>query len=294
VALTIAGSDSGGGAGLQADLKIFAAMGVHGYSTVTGVTAQNSRKIERMAAMAPALVAAQIEAVAAERRPDAIKTGALFNAAIVRSIVRTIERLDLPAPIVDPVLVATSGRSLLDSAGEAALRERLIPIAALVTPNLPEAQRLSGIVIDSEDALREAAIAIHRSGARAVLIKGGHPIGGSSRDSDRAKARGEVVDLFYDGSRFVRITARRVAGVDLHGGGCVLSAAVAARMALGDTIIEAVRAARLIMDRAIAGRIRLGAGRDIIGMLAGAPAPPPNQSATARGESGPIRKRAPR
>jgi len=285
-ALTIAGSDSGGGAGLQADLKIFAAMGVHGYSAVTGVTAQNSRMIERVVAMAPALVAAQIETVAAEYNPHSIKTGALFNAAIVRSVVRTIERLDLPAPIVDPVLVSTSGRPLLDSAGETALRTRLIPIAAIVTPNIPEAERLSRIVIDSEDALQAAAIAIHRGGARTVLIKGGHPLSGSSH----VGKRGEVVDLFYDGSRFIRIAARRIADLDLHGGGCVLSAAIAARMALGDTIIEAVRAARLIMDRAVAGRIRLGAGRDIIGELTA----PPVQRAAARKGSGAIRKRAPR
>jgi hydroxymethylpyrimidine/phosphomethylpyrimidine kinase len=291
VALTIAGSDSGGGAGLQADLKTFAAMGVHGYSAVTGVTAQNSRTIERMVALSAALVAGQIETVAAERRPGAIKTGALFNGGIVRAVARTIERLDLPAPIVDPVLISTSGRPLLDAAGEAALRNRLIPIAALVTPNIPEAERLSGIVIDCEDAIRAAAIAIHRGGARAVLIKGGHPLSaGSRRVGRRGIKRGEVVDLLYDGSRFMRFAARRVSRLDMHGGGCVLSAAIAARMALGDTLAEAVAAARRIMDRVIAGRIRLGEGRDMMGPVVVWP----GQRTPSGSRRGAVRKRAPR
>jgi hydroxymethylpyrimidine/phosphomethylpyrimidine kinase len=159
------------------------------------------------------------------------------------------------------VLVATSGRSLLDSAGERALRTRLIPAAALVTPNIPEAERLAGIAIDSEDALRSAAVAIHRMGAYAVLIKGGHPISSGKRHR-------EVVDLFYDGRRFHRLAARRISNVDLHGGGCVLSASIAARLALGDGILDAVIAARQVMDRVIAGRIRLGEGREVMGTIA--------------------------
>src|SRR5690349_9044707 len=159
VALTIAGSDPGGGAGLQADLKTFATLGVYGYSAVTAVTAQNSSRIDRIEALVPAMVAAQIEAVAAERIPDALKTGALIDSGIVEAVVAAIVRLRLPAPVVDPVLIASSGTRLLSPEGEVAMRTTLFPIAAVVTPNIPEAEALSGIAIRDEAARRAAAVA---------------------------------------------------------------------------------------------------------------------------------------
>ncbi|MBF6570096.1 MAG: bifunctional hydroxymethylpyrimidine kinase/phosphomethylpyrimidine kinase [Candidatus Binataceae bacterium] len=261
IALTIAGSDPGGGAGLQVDLKIFAALGVYGYSAVTAITAQNSTRIDRIDLVAPAMVAAQIAAVAAERKPDAIKTGALINAAIVEAVADTIEQLNLPAPVVDPVLIASSGVRLLDDAGELALRSRLIPIAIVVTPNIPEAEALSGITIRDADGMREAALAIHRIGARAVVIKGGHPFSGSSAFPATAD------DLFYDGKRFIVLEGKRIAEASIHGSGCIFSAAIAAHLARGDELELAIRAAKSVIESAIRNRVRLGHGRDVLGSI---------------------------
>ena len=180
VALTIAGSDPGGGAGIQADLKTFAALGVYGYSAITSVIAQNSSTVNRVAPVDAAMVAAQIETLVAERRPDAIKTGALGNMKIVEAVADAISRLDLPAPVVDPVLISSAGARLLDPAGERALLKRLLPLARIVTPNLAEAQALSGVDGESPAAIRAMARALGKAGARAVLIKGGH-IGALSR-----------------------------------------------------------------------------------------------------------------
>ncbi len=256
VALTIAGSDSGGGAGLQADLKTFAALDVYGCSVVTAVTAQNSLRIDRIEAVAPAMVVAQIEAVAAERIPDAIKTGALIDAGIVNAVAGAIARLGLPAPVVDPVLIASSGARLLDDDDEAAMRAALIPLAMIVTPNIPEAEALTGIAIRDEAARREAAVVMHRMGPRAVVIKGGHPFTGAAPG---AKAD----DLFYDGSRFIVLEDARVPDASLHGGGCVFSAAIAAYLARGEALEAAVRAAKRIVARAFRNRIRLGKGREV-------------------------------
>ena len=194
VALTIAGSDPSGGAGVQADLKTFAAHRVYGFSAITSVIAQNSARVGRIAPVDPALVAEQIAAVVRQHRPGAIKTGALANAAIVAAVARTIRRLRLPAPVVDPVLISSSGKRLVDRAGEAAIRSRLIPIARIVTPNIAEAEALTGIAIDDASAMRAAARALIAMGARAVVIKGGH-----------LGANQPALDLFYDGRRFVEL-----------------------------------------------------------------------------------------
>ena len=256
VALTIAGSDPGGGAGLQADLRTFAALGVYGYSVVTAITAQNSTRIDRIEAVAPATVAAQIEALVAERKPDAIKTGALLDAGIVNAVATAIARLDLPAPVVDPVLIASSGVRLLSLEGEAAMRVSLIPVAAIVTPNIPEAEALAGIAIRNEAALREAAMEIHRMGPRAVVIKGGHPFTGAAPGS-------KADDLLYDGRRFIVLEDDRVPAASMHGSGCVFSAAIAAYLARGEPLEAAVRAAKAVIGRALRNRIRLGKGRDV-------------------------------
>ncbi len=256
VALTIAGSDPGGGAGLQADLRTFAALGVYGYSVLTAITAQNSTRIDRIEAVAPAMVAAQIETLVAERKPDAIKTGALIDAGIVNAVAEAIARLGLPAPVVDPVLFASSGARLLSPEGEAAMRASLMPLAAVVTPNIPEAETLAGIAIRSEAARRDAAVAIHRMGPRAVVIKGGHPFTGAAPGS-------KANDLFYDGRRFIVLEDDRVPEASMHGSGCVFSAAIAAYLARGEPLEAAVRAAKAVIGRALRNRIRLGKGRDV-------------------------------
>ncbi len=253
IALTVAGSDPGGGAGIQADLKTFAALGVYGYSVLTEVIAQNSARVWRVSPVQPAMVRAQIEAVVAERRPDAMKTGALGTAGVVKALARAIAEMRLPAPVVDPVMLSSSGTRLLDRRGEKALRDELIPIARLVTPNIPEAEALSGVRIEGRDAAREAAARIVALGVRAVVIKGGH----LSADS-------RAVDFFYDGRRFIEMTAPRLAVAGAHGTGCAFSAAVAAYLALGTDLETAVRRAKRFVLAALKRSFKFGKGRPLL------------------------------
>ncbi len=257
VALTIAGSDPGGGAGIQADLKTFAALGVYGYSVITAVIAQNSSTVDRVAPVDAAMVALQIETLVAERRPDAIKTGALGTAKIVEAVANAISRLDLPAPVVDPVLISSAGVGLLDSAGERAMLKRLLPLARIVTPNLAEARALSGVDGASPAAIRAMARALGKAGARAVLIKGGH-IGSSSRSSAQS------IDLLYDGRGFIELRAARIPGGGAHGLGCALSAAIAAYLAQGMDLAGAVRHAKRYVTAALGASFRLGGGRAVL------------------------------
>ncbi|HKV53606.1 MAG TPA: bifunctional hydroxymethylpyrimidine kinase/phosphomethylpyrimidine kinase [Candidatus Binataceae bacterium] len=260
VAMTIAGSDPGGGAGLQADLKTFAALGVYGFSVITAVIAQNSARVTRVAPVDAGLVEAQIETLVAERMPDAIKIGALGSAAIAEAVARAILGLRLTAPVVDPVMLSSSGAILLEPAGERVLRTAIIPLARLVTPNIPEAQVLSGIKIDGRAAIRAAARAIRKNGARAVLIKGGHlPEGMADRDEER-----RVTDLLFDGRRFVEFTAPRIAGGAVHGTGCALSAAIAAWLARGVELETAIARARQFINRSLKNAFVLGAGRRLL------------------------------
>jgi hydroxymethylpyrimidine/phosphomethylpyrimidine kinase len=255
VALTVAGSDPGGGAGIQADLKTFAALGVYGTSALTAVIAQNSFEVARLEPVGPAMVAAQIETLVRERRPDAIKIGALGNAAVVRAVARAIVTLDLPAPVVDPVLVSSSGTRLIDRRGERALAEHLFPLARVVTPNLQEAAALTHIAVGGErKAMRAAARELYLMGARAVVIKGGHAAG-----------RGPVIDLFYEGNSFIELRGARVAGRGAHGTGCAFSAAIAAMLARGMALEAAVRAAKSYVSDALRGSFRLAAkGRPLL------------------------------
>jgi hydroxymethylpyrimidine/phosphomethylpyrimidine kinase len=257
VALTIAGSDPGGGAGIQADLKTFAALGIYGYSAVTAIIAQNSSTVARVTPVAPAMVTAQIETLAAERRPAAIKTGALGSRKIVEAVAAAITRLGLPAPVVDPVLISSAGVRLLAPAGERALLNRLLPLARIVTPNLPEAQALTGVGDASPAAIRAMAHALGQAGARAVLIKGGHR-------GPSGEARAESIDLFYDGHRFVELRAKRIPGAEAHGLGCALSAAIAAYLAHGMDLLDAVRRAKRYVTVALRASFRLGAGRAVL------------------------------
>jgi hydroxymethylpyrimidine/phosphomethylpyrimidine kinase len=247
VVLTIAGSDSGGGAGIQADLRTFAAHGLHGTSAVTAVTAQNSVAVLDWVSLEPRMVVAQMEAVASDMNVAATKTGMLATAAIVSAVADAIERLRLPLVVVDPVMVAKSGDRLLDRQAETAYRERLLPLATVVTPNLPEAEALLGRPVRTLPEMREAARALRAMGPRAVVVKGGH-------------LEGDAVDVFWDGERMEDLSAPRIATKNTHGTGCTYSAAIASRLALGDPLLEAVRAAKAYLTEAIRRSYSVGRG----------------------------------
>jgi len=258
IALTIAGSDSGGGAGIQADLKTFAALGVHGTSAITCVTAQNPRGVRAVGACRPELVRAQLAAVFAELPPAAVKTGMLFtraNIAVVADFFRGRRR---PPLVVDPVMVAGSGDALLQPAASNALRRQLLPLAALVTPNLPEAQALTGIRITDVESMRRAARQLSQQHGCAVLVKGGH-----------LPHSREAVDIFYDGRTELLLTTPFVRGVNTHGTGCAYSAAIVAYLALGCTLPLAVARAKGYITQAIACGARAGR-HDVLGHLAAA------------------------
>lgn len=248
VALTIAGSDSSGGAGIQADLKTFAAHSVYGVSAVTAVTAQNTTGVTAVTPLAADVVTAQIEAVASDLGVHAAKTGMLSNAAIVEAVAAAIADLEIPLLVVDPVIVASSGHPLLDDEGLLAMKEELIRRAHVVTPNIPEAEVLSGIAIRSDEERREAARRIFKLGAMHVLITGGH-------------AEGDViVDLLYDGRVFTNYASDRVTGQHTHGTGCTFSAALTAHLASGRSLAEAIPLAQAYVAGAIRQAPGLGRG----------------------------------
>jgi hydroxymethylpyrimidine/phosphomethylpyrimidine kinase len=247
-ALTIAGSDSGGGAGIQADLKTFAAHGVFGTSAITAVTAQNTRGVVCWQALPADLVTAQIEAVAGDLGADAVKIGMLATAAIVEAVAAAIRALDLPQVVVDPVMIAKGGDRLIDADAVAAMRSELLPNAHVVTPNVPEAEVLAGMPVRSLDDMREAGERILRSGPRVVLVKGGHLDGPDS------------VDVACMESGTFEIRRPRIESRHTHGTGCTLSSAIAANLALGLPDREAMEAAREYLDGAIRHAPGLGAG----------------------------------
>lgn len=247
LALTIAGSDSSGGAGIQADLKTFAAHGVFGLSAITAVTAQNTTGVSDVAIMPPALVTAQIDAVISDLGADAAKTGMLGNAAVTAAVADAVERLALRRLVVDPVMVATSGARLLDEAAVHIMRTRLLPLAMVITPNVAEAAILTGLRIERAADLAIAARRLVELGARAALVKGGH-------------LDGPATDAFWDGSTALELVAGRVPGRNTHGTGCTLSAAIAARLALGDDLPDAVQRAKAYVTKAIAQAPSLGHG----------------------------------
>jgi hydroxymethylpyrimidine/phosphomethylpyrimidine kinase len=252
IALTIAGSDSSGGAGIQADLKTFAAFGVYGASAITAVTAQSTRGIEAALALEADFVTAQIEAVAGDFTIDATKIGMLANAAIVEAVAAAIAELELPLVVLDPVLVSSSGERLLDDDGVRALCAELLPRARVVTPNIPEAEALSGRRVQSMDDAREAARRIHDMGAAAVIITGGHAFS-TPHDAPRATHLGdEVVDLLFDGHAFHELRVPRVESRQTHGTGCTFASALAAGLALGRELPDAAARAQQYVAGAIA------------------------------------------
>jgi hydroxymethylpyrimidine/phosphomethylpyrimidine kinase len=247
-ALTIAGSDSGGGAGIQADLKTFAAHGVYGVSAITAVTAQNTVGVVAWSALSADLVTAQIEAVVSDIGVQATKTGMLPNAAIVAAVAMAAQDLNLQRLVVDPVMIVKSGDRLIDDEAVGALRSELFRHAFLVTPNIPEAEVLAGLRIDDDASRREAARRIMALGATNVIIKGGH------------RPSADIVDLLYDGHRFREFRAERVAGASTHGTGCTFAAAMAAHLALGHELVDAVPQAQHYIAGAIRHAPMLGRG----------------------------------
>jgi hydroxymethylpyrimidine/phosphomethylpyrimidine kinase len=253
--LSIAGSDSSGGAGIQADLKTMCALGVYGMTAITAITAQNTRGVYGVQEITPHLVAAQIEAVFTDIRVDAVKTGMVSGREIIFAIRDSLRRFAVKNIVVDPVMVSKSGHHLLRPEALDAVRE-LAAIAWVLTPNIPEAELLAGFPIKTGDDMRKAAETIAGTGAQHVLIKGGHRLGGDAEDL-----------LFSDG-KFVQFRTERIDTAHTHGTGCTLSSAIACRLALGDTAEAAVRAAKDYITQAIRDAYPAGGGHGPVGHLA--------------------------
>jgi hydroxymethylpyrimidine/phosphomethylpyrimidine kinase len=247
-ALTIAGSDPGGGAGIQADLKTFSAYGVFGMTAITAVTVQNTKGVSGYEELPASLVADQIRAVVGDIGVDAAKTGMLASSAIVEAVAEALTETPVPALVVDPVFVSKHGHPLLAGDAVEALRRSILPLATIVTPNLPESAGLAGFDVDDRDDMRRAADAILELGAGAVLVKGGH-LGGA-----------ESTDLFVDGMGEEWLAAERIDTPHTHGTGCTLSSAIAATLARGSSLPEAVRAGKAFVTEAIRHALELGEG----------------------------------
>lgn len=257
IALTIAGSDSGGGAGIQADLKTFQRFRVFGTSAITAITAQNTRGVSSWDAVSPAMVRAQIDAVAQDLFPGAFKSGMLANAAIASAVAAAIRDHSLQNYVLDPVMVATSGDILLEPDAIEIIRRELVPRAALVTPNIHEAAILTGESIDDEDSMSQAAeVLVNDMGAQAALIKGGHLASGN-----------RVVDVLFDGD-IRTFRGQRIETTNTHGTGCTLSAAITAQLANGESLHAAVRRAIDYVHSAIATAPGIGSGHGPLNHLA--------------------------
>jgi len=246
VALTIAGSDPSGGAGIQADLKTFHQFGVYGEAVVTLVTVQNTVRVSRVECLSAELVAEQVRAVIEDIRPQAAKTGALGALAIVDAVAELAGEFDFPL-VVDPVMISKHGAPLIAEDARQAVRDRLLERAYLITPNLAEAEALTGLAIRDVSGLRRAAEALVRMGARAALVKGGH-------------LEGAAVDVLHDGEVFHEFSAPRIETPHTHGTGCTYSAAITAQLAMGASLAEAVSRAKAYITEAIRTAPGLGSG----------------------------------
>ena len=246
--MTIAGSDSGGGAGIQADLKTITLLGSYGCSAITALTAQNTRGVSGIHPVPTDFVADQLDAVLADIPVDVVKTGMLFSAEIIDLVASRLEANRRLLSIIDPVMIAKGGASLIDREAIGCFKRRLLPLAYLVTPNIPEAERLTGTTISNEEGMQQAARALHRLGARNVLVKGGH-LGDA-----------QCVDLFFDGSAFIRYPSQRVHTRNTHGTGCTLSSAIAAFLAQGEPLQTAIGRAKEFITAAIRLAQPLGKG----------------------------------
>jgi hydroxymethylpyrimidine/phosphomethylpyrimidine kinase len=262
--MTIAGSDSGGGAGIQADLKTFAAFGVYGTSALTAITAQNTRGVFAVAEVPEEIVAAQIDVVLEDIGADAVKTGMLSSASIARTVAERLEAWGVERVIVDPVMVAKGGHRLLQERAITTVRAELLPLALVVTPNIPEAEVLAGTTIDSPGTAREAARAIAALGPRFVVVKGGH-------------LPGDPIDLVFDaaGETFTELRADRIETSNTHGTGCSFSAAITALLAHDWAPLEAIAEAKRWLTEAIRQSYAIGAGHSPVDHFHGVRIPPP-------------------
>ncbi|WP_421385054.1 bifunctional hydroxymethylpyrimidine kinase/phosphomethylpyrimidine kinase [Bacillus salacetis] len=247
-ALTIAGSDSGGGAGIQADLKTFQELKVYGMSVLTAVTAQNTLGVQGVYPVKLEAIEQQLKSLSEDLTPQAVKTGMLFNSEVIGVVASSLEKYQWSNVIVDPVMIAKGGSPLLQKEAVNALREKLIPLSTVITPNIPEAEVITGISIDSMDRRKDAASAIVELGAHSVVIKGGH--------DDTATAS----DLFYDGSRFETFSTPRIQTMNTHGTGCTFSAAITAQLAKGSSLQEAIYTAKAFIQAAIQNDLHIGSG----------------------------------
>ncbi|WP_432418813.1 bifunctional hydroxymethylpyrimidine kinase/phosphomethylpyrimidine kinase [Cytobacillus spongiae] len=248
-ALTIAGSDSGGGAGIQADLKTFQELEVYGMSALTAVTAQNTLGVQGVYPMEAPAIIEQMRSIDADLKPDALKTGMLFSSEIIVAVANHIAECHWQNVVVDPVMIAKGGASLLQQEAIAALKEHLLPLATVVTPNIPEAEVLSGVKIETMENRKEAAKILHGLGASYVLIKGGH-----------AREGEQMIDLLFDGGQFVEFTSQKVNTVNTHGTGCTYSAAITAELAKGQSVHKSIGVAKEFIQAAIEDDLHIGAG----------------------------------
>ena len=245
--LTIAGSDSGGGAGIQADLKTFSAHGTFGMSVITAVTAQNTQGVFDVQDISPSVITHQIEAIFDDIKPDAVKIGMVSSAKIVEAIVKTLKKYKLPPIVVDPVMISKSGSTLLQSNAKKALIEFLIPMATIITPNLLEAEAITGYKITTIEAMKEAASSLSDLGCSYVLIKGGQHIK-------------DAIDVLYDGKEFYIIKTQSIDTKNTHGTGCTLSSAIAANLSKGIEMKSAVNMAKTYITEAIKQGFAIGHG----------------------------------
>jgi hydroxymethylpyrimidine/phosphomethylpyrimidine kinase len=246
--LTIAGSDPSGGAGIQADLKTITVLGGYGMSIITALTAQNTRGVQGIFQVPVDFVERQLDSVLGDSGVDAVKTGMLLSADIVSTVCSKMREYRIERLVVDPIIVSSDGSSLLTDGGREVLISELIPLALVVTPNIPEAEILSGISIRSLEDMKRASELITRHGVQNVIVKGGH-------------SQGDPVDLLYDGSDFHLFSTARIPGGDVHGTGCTFSAAIAAGLAAQKTVRESVVLAKEYISSAIANALRTGGGR---------------------------------
>jgi hydroxymethylpyrimidine/phosphomethylpyrimidine kinase len=248
-ALTIAGSDSGGGAGIQADLKTFQELRVFGMSALTAVTAQNTLGVQGVYPLSVEAVEQQIESVGTDLGADAVKTGMLFSAEIIQAVANKVKQFGWSRLVVDPVMVAKGGAPLLQEEAVSALKTYLLPLAMVITPNIPEAEVLTGMTIQTLDDRHEAAKRLYELGVKNVVIKGGHDDEGN-----------DAVDVLYDGHDFSYFTSKRIETKHTHGTGCTFAAAITAELAKGRSVKEAVQTAKAFIQAAIEHELGLGHG----------------------------------
>jgi hydroxymethylpyrimidine/phosphomethylpyrimidine kinase len=256
--LCVGGSDSGGGAGIQADLKAVHACGCYGMSVITALTAQNTLGVQDIYPVPAEFVGKQLSAVLNDIGVDAIKTGMLMTSGVVQVVVKKIKEYNVGRVIVDPVMIAKGGRSLMQESARAALVKKLIPLALVVTPNIPEAEYLAQMKIKSINAMKKAAVIIYRLGVKNVLIKGGH-LPGTKRSG--------AIDILYDGNKYYELSAGWVDTKDTHGTGCTFASALAAEIARDENIIAAAQKAKKLVTDAIKNSLKIGAGHRSVNAL---------------------------